>query len=75
MTGYLTCNMITTTKSFRIDRKFPSEFQEGIAEGVAVAGPLRVVELDHLPLLPVLPEPWKIFDLDFERNYFIAFSI
>ena len=35
----------------------PPELQEGVAEGVAVAGPLRVVELDHLPLLPVLPQP------------------
>ena len=35
----------------------PSELEEGVAEGVAVAGPLGVVELDHLPLLAILPQP------------------
>ena len=35
----------------------PPELKEGVAEGVAVARPLRVVELDHLPLLPVLAQP------------------
>ena len=35
----------------------PPELQQGVTEGVAVARPLRVVELDHLPLLPVLPQP------------------
>ena len=35
----------------------PPELKEGVAEGVAVARPFRVVELDHLPLLPVLAQP------------------
>ena len=32
------------------------ELQQGVAEGVGVTGPLRVVELDHLALLPVLSQ-------------------
>lgn len=32
------------------------ELQQGVAEGVGVTRPLRVVELDHLALLPVLPQ-------------------
>ena len=35
----------------------PPELEQRVAEGVRVAGPLGVVELDHLPLLPVLPQP------------------
>ena len=35
----------------------PPELKQGVAEGVAVAGPLGVVELDHLPLLAILPQP------------------
>ena len=35
----------------------PPELEQRVAEGVGVAGPLGVVELDHLPLLPVLPQP------------------
>ncbi len=35
----------------------PPELQERVGEGVGVTGPLRVVELDHLPLLPLLPQP------------------
>ena len=35
----------------------PPELQEGVGEGVGVTGPLRVVELNDLPLLPVLPQP------------------
>ena len=35
----------------------PPELEERVAEGVAVARPLGVVELDHLPLLPVLAQP------------------
>ena len=33
-----------------------SELQQRVAEGVGVTRPLRVVELDHLALLPVLPQ-------------------
>ena len=32
------------------------ELQQRVAEGVGVTRPLRVVELDHLALLPVLPQ-------------------
>ena len=35
----------------------PPELEQGVAEGVAVARPLGVVELDHLPLLSVLAQP------------------
>ena len=35
----------------------PPELEERVAEWIAVARPLRVVELDHLPLLPVLAQP------------------
>ena len=34
----------------------PSELEERVAEWIAVTRPLRVVELDHLPLLPVLAQ-------------------
>ena len=32
------------------------ELQQRVAEGVGVTRPLSVVELDHLALLPVLPQ-------------------
>ena len=35
----------------------PPELEERVAEWIAVARPLRVVELDHLPLLTVLAQP------------------
>ena len=35
----------------------PPELKQGVAERVAVTRPFRVVELDHLPLLPVLAQP------------------
>ena len=34
----------------------PPELQQRVAEGVGVTRPLGVVELDHLALLPVLPQ-------------------
>ena len=34
----------------------PPELQQSVAEGVAVAGPLCVVELNHLPLFSILSQ-------------------
>ena len=46
----------------------PPELEERVAEWIAVARPLRVVELDHLPLLTVLAQPDRPEKSQFGRS-------